>query len=78
MDRKKIINDALSVSYTIVYPIEKFTIDDLVKLSSEAKKFGVELRIREETSNFYQGTLLEVQRFNKRGSFSMEKISYVD
>lgn len=76
MELQKIVEEAVSVSYTNVYPIEDFTIQDLVELSSLAKKAKVELRIRKETSNFYQGTLLEVQRYENRVNSCMEEITY--
>jgi hypothetical protein len=38
----------------------------LNELSKEAKKKEVEIRIRTEYSNFYQGTIVEVQRLNDR------------
>jgi hypothetical protein len=62
IDLVKIIEDATKIDYTSCYPIENFTIKDLVELAAIAKEMKVELRIRKETSNFYQGTLLEVQR----------------
>lgn len=50
------------VDYTNCYALEKFNIYDLIKLSGQAKTENIELRIKAEYSNFYQGTMLEVQR----------------
>lgn len=66
MKLQNMIENALQAEYTMCYPIEDFTIEDLVKLSGIAKENKVELRIRKESSNFYQGTFLEVQRFHDR------------
>ncbi len=76
MKLQKIIEDALKVSYTISHPIEDFTIESLTELSAIAKKNKVELRIRKETSNFHQGTLLEVQRFQNRVNSNTGEITY--
>jgi len=62
MDLKAIIDEAIRADYIMCYPIEDFTIEDLINLSDMAKKNNVELSIRKETSNFYYGTLLEVQK----------------
>ena len=62
MDVNQIVDEAIAVSYTICYPIEEFTIADLIKLSEEAYIKKVELRMKAEHSNFFNGTLIEVQR----------------
>jgi len=46
----------------ICYPLENFTIESLVELAEIAKKENIELRIKAEHSNFYQGITLEAQR----------------
>ena len=66
MDVKQIIDEAITVSYTICYQLEEFTIEDLIKLSEEANIKKVELRIKAEHSNFNNGTLIEVQRLCDR------------
>ena len=66
MDATIIIDGAIAVSYTICYPIEEFTIEDLIKLSEEAAIKKVELRIRAEHSNFFNGTLIAIQRLCDR------------
>ncbi len=76
MDLQKIIDDALKVGHTECHPIENFTIENLIELSTLAKKSKVELRIRKETSNFYQGTLLEVQRMQNRIDCNKGEIAY--
>lgn len=62
----EIIKNATEVNYTLLYPIKDFTIESLSELSKLAKEKKIELRIRRESSNMYQGTLLEVQRFYNR------------
>ncbi|KLU74249.1 MULTISPECIES: hypothetical protein [Clostridium] len=62
MDIKAIINNAIKVGHTTVYPIEKFTIEELDHLSRLAKENNISLKIQTEYSNFYQGTLVTVQR----------------
>jgi hypothetical protein len=76
MNLQKIIDDALKVAHTECHPIENFTIESLIDLSAIAKKNKVELRIRKETSNFYQGTLLEVQRMQNRIDCNRGEITY--
>ena len=64
IDIDAIIRKALAENFTTVYPIESFTIEQLKEIADKAKENKIGLRIRKETSNFYQGTLLEVQRLD--------------
>ena len=68
----QIIQKATEVSYAVAYPIEDFSIQDLIELSSLAKEAKVEIKIQKETSNAYQGTLVEVQRIDAEDTEIME------
>ena len=52
------IDDVKEKEYEVCYPIEEFHILHLTELAKLAKREGIEVRLFEERSNFYQGVLL--------------------
>ena len=65
--RKKYIERAKNHSYTVSISIKDFNnLEELIMLVQEAKDEKVEVRIWNETSNMYQGVLVELQRFENR------------
>ena len=58
----KFLEDALDCGYINSVPIEHYTSEKIKEMSEKAKKLGLVISIRNETSNFYQGVLIQAVR----------------
>ena len=61
---KYVIQSALEDDHESWWPIDTFTIESLDELAEEARKNNVDIRIIAEHSNFFSGTVIEVQKIN--------------
>nr|DAF76805.1 MAG TPA: hypothetical protein [Caudoviricetes sp.] len=57
---EEFLKDALEVDYIEWIPIEHCSIDDLIKIADLAKKNDLVMTIKDEHSNFYQGTMVQL------------------
>jgi hypothetical protein len=57
---EKMIETASKVNHITSAPIEHYSVDEIQLLAKLAKVNGLLLTIREERSNFYQGTLIQL------------------
>lgn len=57
---RKMVEEAASCDYIISHEIEKFTIEDLDKLTELARSRTVKVELHAEHSNFAQGTLVNL------------------
>jgi hypothetical protein len=61
LDLEKIFNEVIGTSYGHCHYIDKFTINELVILTEEAKKKKIAVALIAEHSNFAQGVLVELK-----------------
>ena len=57
---EEFLKDALRVDYIEWVPIEHCSIEDLIKIAELAKKNNLVMTIKDEHSNFYQGTMVQL------------------
>ena len=57
---EEFLKDALEVDYIEWVPIEHCSIEDLIKIAELAKKNNLVMTIKDEHSNFYQGTMVQL------------------
>lgn len=57
---KEFLKNALEVDYIEWVPIEHCSIEDLIKIAELAKKNNLVMTIKDEHSNFYQGTMVQL------------------
>lgn len=58
----KFLGDAFNEGYIMSVPIEHYSVNEIKEISEKAKKLGLVISIRNETSNFYQGVLIQAVR----------------
>ena len=58
----KFLGDAFNKGYIMSVPIEYYSVNEIKEISEKAKKLGLVISIRNETSNFYQGVLIQAVR----------------
>ena len=63
-----VIQSALKCEHESWFPIEDFTIKTLEKLSEEAKKNNIGIKIITEESPYFNGTVVEVKKLEKTNS----------
>lgn len=68
IDINYVIQSALECEHESWFPIEDFTIKTLEKLSEEAKKNNIGIKIITEENPYYNGTVVEVKKLEKINS----------